>query len=126
MAHYYDSSNLERIGDLVKLAPKAAGAFLSFENEVYHSLSSLPLKTKELIALSVAHVTGCPYCIDVHVKKYKALGGTREEMFEAILVAASTRSGAILSHATHALVAFEAQDSAEAKNKESSGPECFC
>lgn len=116
MNHYYDRSNLERIPDLMKLSPKAAASFLSFEKDIFHSSDVLPQKTKELIAVAVAHVTGCPYCIDVHVKKCKELGGTREEIFEAVLVAASTRAGAILSHATHALKSFE----------ESSAPDCFC
>lgn len=127
--NYYDSSNLKRIPELIQLAPQAAQSFLTFENEVYHELNSIPLKTKELIALAVAHVIGCPYCIDVHVKKLKALGGTREEAFEAVLVATSTRAGAVLSHATHTLLAFD--DSPN--NQENKGevdsldkPNCFC
>ncbi|WP_343035069.1 carboxymuconolactone decarboxylase family protein [Sporosarcina jiandibaonis] len=27
---------------------------------------------KELIAIAVAHTTGCPYCIEVHVKAGKS------------------------------------------------------
>ncbi|MNI30979.1 Alkyl hydroperoxide reductase AhpD [compost metagenome] len=87
------------------------------------------MQTKELIAIAVAHVTGCPYCIDVHVKKFKQLGGTREEIFEAVLVAASTRSGAILSHATHALLAYEEDGNTHNDAPmvhTSSKPDCFC
>ncbi|KOR77013.1 alkylhydroperoxidase [Paenibacillus solani] len=93
----------------MQLAPEASASFLSFEKEVYHTHTHthIPLKTKELIALAVAHVTGCPYCIDVHVKKFQQLGGTREEILEAVLVATTTRAGAILSHATHALLAYD-------------------
>lgn len=29
-------------------------------------------RTKELIAVAVTHVTGCPYCIDVHTGKFKS------------------------------------------------------
>ncbi|MFD0694420.1 carboxymuconolactone decarboxylase family protein [Paenibacillus sp. GCM10027628] len=130
MNPYYDSSNLNRIPDLMKLAPQAAASFLSFEKDIYHTSESIPLKMKELIAVAVAHVTGCPYCIDNHVKKYKALGGTREEIFEAVLVAASTRAGAILSHATHALVAFEEAPAGQTVSSSSDGtpspPKCFC
>lgn len=97
MNHYYDRSNLARIPELIKLAPQAAASFLSFEKDVFHASDAIPSKIKELIAVAVAHVTGCPYCIDVHVKKCKELGGTKEEILDAILIAASTRSGAILS-----------------------------
>ncbi|MGO4179790.1 carboxymuconolactone decarboxylase family protein [Paenibacillus sp. TAF43_2] len=78
---------------------------------------------KELIAVAVAHVIGCPYCIDVHVKKCKELGGTREEIIEAVLVAASTRAGAILSHATHALISFEEDDNKRHARKQSNHPQ---
>lgn len=129
MNHYYDRSNLTRIPELMKLSPKAAASFLSFEKEIYHNSEVLALKTKELIAIAVAHVTGCPYCIDVHVKRFKELGGTHEEMLESVLVAASTRAGAILSHATHALVSFEGQDedhSANPSKARPASPDCFC
>lgn len=129
MTHYYDSSNLKKIPELMKLAPQASASFLSFEKDVYHSMNYIPLKMKELIAIAVAHVTGCPYCIDVHVKKFKELGGEREEIFEAVLVAASTRAGAILSHATHALIAFDAtipSPNGEQQDRPPDTPECFC
>lgn len=129
MNHYYDRSNLQRIPELMTLAPQAAASFLSFERDVFHATVAIPLKMKELIAVAVAHVTGCPYCIDVHVKKCKELGGTKEEILEAILVATSTRAGAILSHATHALISFEdnpEQLSAQTTDQRSSVPDCFC
>lgn len=120
MNPYYAPSNLKRIPELTRLAPQTAASFLKFEKDVFHASDAIPLKMKELIAIAVAHVTGCPYCIDVHVKKCKELGGTREEILEAILVAASTRAGAILSHATHALISFDDQGNA------ASAPDCFC
>lgn len=123
MESYYTPANLKRIPELVQLAPQAAESYFAFEKRVYAS-DALPLKTKELIALAVAHVTGCPYCIDVHVGKYKALGGTREEIMEAVLVAASTRAGAVLSHAVHALNAYgkpDAQAASAASPQEESG-----
>ncbi|WP_256710921.1 carboxymuconolactone decarboxylase family protein [Paenibacillus sp. FSL A5-0031] len=129
MTHYYDRSNLSRIPELIKLVPQAAGSFLAFEKDVYHASDAIPAKMKELIAVAVAHVTGCPYCIDVHVKKCKELGGTREEIVEAVLVAASTRAGAILSHATHALISFEEADDKRSRkeaDQSSSTPDCFC
>lgn len=128
--NYYDSNNLKKIPDLIRLAPEAAQSYLTFEHQVYEELKAIPLRTKELIALAVAHVTGCPYCIDTHVKKFQSLGGTREEIFEAVLVATCTRAGAVLSHATHSLVAYEEgrsqeqQTSAEVQPKYI--PECFC
>jgi len=128
--NYYDSNNLKKIPDLIRLAPEATQSYLNFEHQVYEELKAIPLRTKELIAVAVAHITGCPYCIDTHVKKFQSLGGTREEIFEAVLVATCTRAGAVLSHATHSLVAYEEgmsqeqQTSTEAQPKHT--PKCFC
>lgn len=55
----------------------------------------------------MAHVTGCPYCIDVHVGRFKRLGGTPEEIMEAVVVAGAVKAGAALAHSTHALIAYE-------------------
>ncbi|NOU93704.1 carboxymuconolactone decarboxylase family protein [Paenibacillus sp. LMG 31456] len=132
MSPYYDKTDLQRISELVKLAPHASAAFFAFEQEVYHSSSSsiLPVKTKELIAIVTAHITGCPYCIDVHVGKYKELGGTMEEIVEALLVAASTRAGAILSHGVQAIKAFEKAHkepaSSDRQQPPDSSPSCYC
>jgi len=127
MSHYYSPDDLKRIPELVKLAPKASSSFLAFEQEVYSSSGGIPLKTKELIAVAVAHVTGCPYCIDTHVQRYRDLGGTREEVLEAVLVAASTRAGAVLSHAVQALSAFERYQPPHDKEKhDPTDPKCFC
>ncbi|GAA3400454.1 carboxymuconolactone decarboxylase family protein [Paenibacillus hodogayensis] len=126
MNAYYAPANLQRIPDLVRQSPEAAAAYVQFEREAYRT-SALPPQTKELLALTVAHVTGCPYCIDVHVKKYKALGGTMEEITEALLVAAATRAGAILSHGVNALLSYE--EGAESDNpgepEDGKAPKCF-
>lgn len=106
---YYEESDLKRIPEIARLAPKPTKSYFAFEKEVYHGADILSLKTKELIAIVVGHVTGCPYCIDVHIKNYRDLGGTREEIIAAIMVAASTRSGAILAHATQALKIFDSE-----------------
>ncbi|MGG1514044.1 carboxymuconolactone decarboxylase family protein [Paenibacillus oryzisoli] len=123
MSHYYSREDLAAIPELVKQAPQAATSFFTFEKEIYHADGAVPLKTKELLAIAVAHVTGCPYCIDTHVQRYRALGGTMEEVMEAVLVAASTQAGAVLSHATQALAAFQR---AEHKSGTDKTPECFC
>lgn len=125
-ASYYDSLDLTHIPELVKRAPEVSAAFFAFEKEVYREDSRLPLKTKELIAIAVAHVTGCPYCIDVHVRRFKEQGGSMEELIEALMVAASTRAGAVLSHGTQAWKAFGKDNEQAGEPKASKGPECFC
>ncbi|NRD79880.1 carboxymuconolactone decarboxylase family protein [Bacillus sp. BRMEA1] len=102
----YRNSYLKRINELIKLAPAPSKAFLTFEKEAFVS-GLISTKTKELIAIAVAHTTGCPYCIDVHVNKYKKYGGTMVEVMEAIIVASAVKAGAALSHGVNALNSYE-------------------
>ncbi|WP_028551351.1 carboxymuconolactone decarboxylase family protein [Paenibacillus sp. UNC451MF] len=102
----YRKSYLGRITELRKMAAPAADSYFQFEKEAFAS-GQLPRKTKELIAVAAAHITGCPYCIDVHVAKYKKLGGTMEEIVEAVMVASAVNAGAALAHSVNALNAYE-------------------
>jgi len=80
-----------------RLAPQALGAFKAFSQAVFAD-GALPGKTKQLIALAVAHVTQCPYCIRAHTKQSLQHGATAEEIMEAIWVAAEMRAGAAYAH----------------------------
>jgi len=72
----------------------------------------LDAKTRELIALAVANSLRCDGCIAVHTDSARKLGATKEELAEALGVAASVNSGAAIVYSTRALGAFAA--SAEA------------
>jgi AhpD family alkylhydroperoxidase len=84
------------------LAPEVEDAFRAFSRKVFAD-GALPVKTKELIAVAVAHVTQCPYCITGHTKAARKHGATPEEIMEAIWVAAEMRAGGAWAHATLAL-----------------------
>jgi AhpD family alkylhydroperoxidase len=56
-----------------------------------------------LIAVAVAHVTQCPYCIQAHTKAAMRHGATPEEIMEAIWVAAEMRAGGSYAHSAIAL-----------------------
>src|SRR5579884_2670550 len=79
------------------LAPEIYAAFQSFSQRVFAD-GALPSKTKELIAVAVAHVTQCPYCIRGHTKRARLRGATGQEIMEAVWVAAEMRAGAGWAH----------------------------
>ena len=85
-----------------ELAPEIHEAFESFGRAVFAE-GALDQKTKQLIAVAVAHVTQCPYCIDGHTKLATRKGATAEEVMEAIWVAAEMRAGGAYAHSTIAL-----------------------
>ena len=84
------------------LAPNPATAFKAFSRSVFAE-GALPAKTKQLIAVAVAHVTQCPYCIRGHTSAALQQGATAEEIMEAIWVAAEMRAGGAYAHSTLAL-----------------------
>ena len=89
-----------------ELAPDVHDAFEDFSRAVFAD-GALPGRTKQLIAVAVAHVTQCPYCIRGHTKLARHAGASPQEIMEAIWVAAEMRAGGAYAHSTLALHALE-------------------
>ena len=79
------------------LSPGAATAFHNFSEAVFAE-GALTTRTKHLVAVAVAHVTQCPYCIKGHTRAALREGTSNEELMEAIWVAAEMRAGAAFAH----------------------------
>ena len=88
------------------LAPENIQAWRNFSKTVFKA-GALDEKTKQLIAVAVAHVTQCPYCIRGHSAGALNKGVTKEEIIEAIWVAAEMRAGAAYAHANIAMDEME-------------------
>lgn len=84
------------------LAPHQIETWRKFSRSVFKE-GELDEKTKQLIAVAVAHVTQCPYCIKAHTPQALRKGASKEEIMEAIWVAAEMRAGAAYAHANIAL-----------------------
>jgi len=93
------------------LAPETERAFETFSRQVFAD-GALPAKTKQLIAVAVAHVTRCPYCIRGHTKAALRQGATRQEIMEAIWVAAEMRAGGAYAHTAISLTAMDEAETA--------------
>ncbi len=98
----YPEATLELSNERNRLAPGAADAFRAFSRSVFAE-GALDVKTKQLIAVAVAHVTQCPYCIRSHTGAALRQGATGEEIMEAIWVAAEMRAGGAYAHSALAL-----------------------
>jgi alkylhydroperoxidase/carboxymuconolactone decarboxylase family protein len=96
---YYQPEELKDFGNIGEFAPEAGQAFFNYYNQAT-AAGKLPEREKALIALTVAHVQHCPYCIDAYTNKCLSLGITREEMMEAVQVGAAMSAGIVLAHAT--------------------------
>lgn len=70
---------------------------------------------KQIIAVVVAHVTQCPYCIHGYTKAALRAAATQQELMKAIWVAVEMRAGGAYAHA--ALMITEATESSEHATK---------
>jgi AhpD family alkylhydroperoxidase len=84
------------------LAAETHDAFQAFSKQVF-AAGALDKKAKQLIAVAVAHVTQCPYCIKAHTKAALREGASEYELMEAIWVAAEMRAGGAYAHSIVAL-----------------------
>lgn len=95
-------STPELIQQREKAVPETSKAWRAFSRQVF-SDGAVDEKTKHLIAVAVAHVTQCPYCIKGHTKVAAKLGASEQEIMEAIWVAAEMRAGGAYAHSILAL-----------------------
>ena len=101
----YPPSSRELAKKRRALAPETEKTFQAFSVQVFAD-GALSTKTKQLIAVAVAHVTQCPYCIKGHTKAALRQGATHQELMEAIWVAAEMRAGGAYAHSAVALTAM--------------------
>lgn len=98
----YPQASAELARKRRELAPKQLDAFKAFSAAVFAE-GELSAVTKQLIAVAVAHVTQCPYCIKGHTAGALKQGATEAQIMEAIWVAAEMRAGGAYAHANLAL-----------------------
>lgn len=91
------------------LTPDQQAAFETFGKAVFAD-GAISAKMKQVIAVAVAHVTQCPYCIKGHTKAALRAGATSEELMEAIWIAAEMRAGAAYAHSTLMLATLEEEE----------------
>lgn len=104
MENYFYSLDARKFyGELREAQKNMFQSFINFNTEIFEKESALPRKVKELIAIAVAHTTQCPYCIESHVKAAHKAGASKEEIAEAIFVAAALRAGGAFAHSTIAM-----------------------
>lgn len=93
------------------LAPDQQRAFEAFGAAVF-APGALSARTKQIVAVAVAHATQCPWCIRSHTRAALAQGATEAELMEAIWVAAEMRTGGAYAHSAVAIQAMDERASA--------------
>ena len=105
--HYHAEGDLKLLKEMSTLAPEEFKAWLNLDKIVGREDGKIPRKYRELIALAVAHTTQCVYCIEAHTKAAKSVGASKEEVVEAVLLAAALRAGGAAAHGALALKIYD-------------------
>jgi alkylhydroperoxidase/carboxymuconolactone decarboxylase family protein len=94
---YYNPKDLKKFGNIADWDKELADKFFSWYGEVFEE-GALTAREKSIIALAVSHAVQCPYCIDAYATDCLQKGVSKEQMMEAVHVAAAIRGGASLVH----------------------------
>jgi AhpD family alkylhydroperoxidase len=80
------------------LEPRMKKVYGAYYKELYYSPERRVLspQVQELISIAASLVAKCEGCIDGHIKKALALGATKEEISEAICIAAAINAASII------------------------------
>jgi len=99
----------ERYGEIpyiinfMKDIPELFISRMIYENSVMRQMNLMDPKIVELISIAVSSALRCEYCLKTHLRVAKRLGVSKEEMFSAMLIAATISSAAVLAEGTRSL-----------------------
>ncbi len=102
METYYKPEHLAHFGAIAEGNEALAEKFFSYYGAVFAD-GALSGREKALVALAVAHVIQCPYCIDAYSQECLKNGADLPQMTEALHVAVAIRGGASLVHGVQML-----------------------
>jgi AhpD family alkylhydroperoxidase len=105
--HYRDESDLKRLKDMSRLAPEEFRVWLALDRITGREEGNIPRKYRELIAVAVALTTQCVYCIEIHTRNAKRAGASKDEVAEAVFLAAALRAGGAAAHGTLAMKFYD-------------------
>jgi len=94
---FHDVDTATQFKRMRELVPETYRAFLDFDRQALKD-GAIPGKSKQLIALGIAQITQCPWCIDAHTKQAATAGASDAEIAETIFVAMAMAAGAAWSH----------------------------
>lgn len=113
MTDPFDSQSLKaQAAQRRELTPEATAAFQAFSGSVF-AAGALDAKTKQIIAVAVAHATQCHQCIRSHTKSALRAGATPRELMEAVWVAAEMCAGGAYAHSNIMLATINQEQGAQ-------------
>lgn len=94
-------------GSMSMIEPRFRDIYKAFYKESYFTLTTLDLKTKELIAIAVSAVAKCEGCLEGHIKKALELGLTKHEISDALVIAVGIAAAGVVDMSDRAAVKMD-------------------
>jgi AhpD family alkylhydroperoxidase len=89
--------------NFMKQNPELLVTKILYDNSIIREFKRLDAKTIELISIGVSAALKCPHCLKMHIRVAKRVGVTKEEIFDAILIAGTLSNAAVLAEGTRAM-----------------------
>lgn len=87
----------------MKQTPELLVTKVLYDNAIIREFKRMDAKTIELISIGVSAALRCEHCLKMHIRVAQRHGATREEIFDAILIAGTLSNAAVLAEGTRAL-----------------------
>ena len=101
----------------MKETPELLVPKILYDSAIIREFKRLDPKTVELISIGVSAAIRCDHCLRMHIRVAEKLGLSKEEIFDAILIAGTLSNATVLAYATRAL-------DSETENECGSGSGC--
>ncbi len=89
--------------NFMKKSPELLVTKILYDNSIIREFKRVDAKTIELISIGVSAALRCDHCLKMHIRVAQRLGVTKEEIFDAILIAGTLSNAAVLAEGTRAM-----------------------
>ncbi len=87
----------------LKDTPELLVPKILYDSAIIREFKRLDPQTIELISIGVSAAIKCDHCLKMHIRIAEKLGLSKEEIFDAILIAGTLSNATVLAYATRVL-----------------------
>jgi AhpD family alkylhydroperoxidase len=89
--------------NFMRQSPELLVTKILYDNAITREFKRLDAKTIELISIGVSAALRCDHCLKMHIRVAQRIGVTKEEIFDAILIAGTLSNASVLAEGTRAM-----------------------
>ena len=89
--------------NFMRQSPELLVTKILYDNAITREFKRMNEKTIELISIGVSAALRCDHCLKMHMRVAQRIGVTKEEIFDAILIAGTLSNASVLAEGTRAM-----------------------